>query len=124
MKTAIVILADPKTGSEEALGRVFNALSAAYDFKQNGEDVSVVFQGTGTRWAGYLTKEDHPFHALYQAVEDKVAGVSWGCATAFGAMADAEAHGFALLNDNPVPGTQGLPSLREMARNGYSILIF
>ena len=26
MKTAIVILSDPKSGAEEALGRVFNAL--------------------------------------------------------------------------------------------------
>ena len=34
MKSAIVILSDPKSGSEESLGRVFNALAAAYDFKQ------------------------------------------------------------------------------------------
>ena len=27
MKTAIIILSDPKSGSEEALGRVFNALA-------------------------------------------------------------------------------------------------
>lgn len=27
MKTAIIILSDPKNGSEEALGRVFNALA-------------------------------------------------------------------------------------------------
>lgn len=33
-KAAIVVLADPKSGSEEALGRLFNALAAAYDFKQ------------------------------------------------------------------------------------------
>lgn len=26
MKTAIIIMSDPKSGSEEALGRVFNAL--------------------------------------------------------------------------------------------------
>ena len=32
-KTAIVVLSDPN-GGEEALGRVFNALAAAYDFKQ------------------------------------------------------------------------------------------
>ncbi len=32
-KTAIVVLSEPKAGSEEALGRVFNALAAAYDFK-------------------------------------------------------------------------------------------
>ena len=42
LKAAIVVLADPKSGSqEEALGRVFNALAAAYDFKQRGDDVSL-----------------------------------------------------------------------------------
>ena len=29
MKTAIIIMSDPKSGSEEALGRVFNALALA-----------------------------------------------------------------------------------------------
>jgi hypothetical protein len=57
-------------------------------------------------------------------VEDKVAGVSCGCADAFGAAADAKANGFALLTDNPVPGTTGLPSLRNLTERGYSILTF
>lgn len=34
MKIAIAILADPKNGSEEALGRVVNGIAVAYDFKQ------------------------------------------------------------------------------------------
>jgi hypothetical protein len=39
-KAAIVVLADPKSGSEESLGRLFNALAAAYDFKR--QDISRV----------------------------------------------------------------------------------
>ena len=51
LKATIVVLSDPKSGSqEEALGRVFNALAAAYDFKQRGDDVSLQFQGAATRW--------------------------------------------------------------------------
>ncbi len=76
MKAAIVILSDPKNGLEESAGRAFNALSAAYDFKRQGEDVTILFQGAGTRWIGELTKADHPFHALFETVKDKVAGVS------------------------------------------------
>lgn len=49
MKAAILVLSDPKSGSDEALGRVFNALAAAYDFKQSGDDVTVLFHGAGTR---------------------------------------------------------------------------
>jgi hypothetical protein len=119
-KTTIVVLADPK-GGEDSLGRLFNALAATYDFKQKQADVQLVFQGAGTRWAAVVTQPDHPVHALYKAVEDKVAGVSSGCAVAFGARADAEKNGFALIAGNAVPGTTGLPSLATYAAEGTVI---
>ena len=122
-KTAIVVLSDPE-GGEEALGRVFNALAATYDFKEQHQDVQLVFQGTGTRWTAVLTRPDHPAHALYKAVEDKVAGVSAGCAVVFGATADAERNGFSLIATNTVPGTPGLVSLAAYAADGYTILTF
>lgn len=124
MKAAIVVLSDPKNGSEEALGRLFNALAAAYDFKQRGDEVTLLFQGAGTRWASEVVKDDHPAHALYRAVEDTVAGVSCGCADVFGASEQAVRSGFELVKDNRVPGTSGLPSLRDLAQQGYSILTF
>ena len=122
-KTAIVVPSDPGAG-EEALGRLFNALAATYDFKQKDQDVQLLFQGTGTRWTGLLTETDYPAHALYKAVEDKVAGVSAGCAVAFGATDDAERNGFSLITTDSVPGTPGLPSLASYAADGYSILTF
>ncbi len=124
MKTAIIILSDPKTGSEEALGRVFNGLASAYDFKQAGDEVSIRFQGAGTRWIGELSKQDHPAHDLFEAVKDHVAGVSCGCADVFGATEEAEKSGFDLIKDNPVPGTTGMASLRKLATEGYTILTF
>lgn len=72
MKTAIIIMSDPKSGSEEALGRVFNALALASECKQKGDEVAVVFNGTGTRWPGELTKLSHPANGLYNAVRDVV----------------------------------------------------
>lgn len=124
MKQAIIVMSDPKNGSEEALGRVFNALAAAYDAKQAGDDVTLQFQGAGTRWAGELVKQDHPAHGLYEAVEDRIAGISCGCADVFGAADSAEASGLDLIRDNPIPGTRGLASLRRLAADGYSILVF
>lgn len=124
MKTAIIILSDPNSNSEEALGRLFNGLAAAYDFKENGEEVTVMFQGTGTRWTKYITQEDHPVYALYKTVEDKVAGISCGCADVFGAKEDAVKNGFDLITDNAVPGTSGLPSLQKLTADGYQLLIF
>ncbi len=124
MKAAVVILSDPKNGLEESAGRAFNALSAAYDFKRHGEDITILFQGAGTRWIGELTKTDHPFHALFETVKDKVAGVSCACASVFGATEAAMQEGYELVKDNPVPGTQGLPSLEKLTREGYTILSF
>ncbi len=125
LKAAIVVLSDPKSGSqEEALGRVFNALAVAYDFKQRGDDVSILFQGAGTRWIGQLSQDDHPAHALYKEVEDTIAGVSCGCADVFGGSEDAEKSGFDLITDNPVPGTTGLPSLAKLVGEGRTVLTF
>jgi len=124
MKAAVIVFSDPKSGTEESLGRVFNALATTYEFKERGDEVTLLFQGAGTRWAGELTRPDHPAHDLYRAVEDRVAGVSCGCADVFGATEGAERAGLDLIRDNAVPGTGGLPSLRSLVSEGYSILTF
>jgi hypothetical protein len=124
MKAAIIVLSDPGSGSDEALGRVFNALAAAYDFKQKGDDVTLLFQGAGSRWAGELVDPEHPAHALYEEVKDTVAGVSRGCADVFGATEEAERSGLDFIGDNPVPGTRGLPSLQRLVSEGYAVLTF
>lgn len=119
-KTAIVVLSEPKAGSEEALGRVFNALAAAYDFREAKHDVKILFQGAGTRWPEALQKEDHPANALYKTLEDTIEGVSCACAEVFG----ANPSGLDLITNNPVPGTAGLPSLAKYQSDGYSIITF
>lgn len=124
MPTAIVVLSDPSSSSDEAFGRVFNALATAYDYQQAGDDVVILFQGTGTRWVGELEQPDHPAHALFDAVRDTVAGVSSGCANVFGATDAAQNADMPLLDDNPVPGTSGLPSLRKLVGTGHTVLTF
>ena len=124
MKAAIIVLSDPKSNSEEALGRFFNALATAYDHKENGDDVTILFQGAGTRWAGEMSNEEHPVYGLYKAVEDKIAGVSCGCADVFGATTEAVKNGFDLIKDNAVPGTSGLPSLQKLKSDGYEVMVF
>ncbi len=123
-KAAVIVLSDPKTGSEESLGRLFNALGAVYDFKQRGDDVQLLFQGAGTRWAGELINPAHPAHELFQSVKDKVAGVSCGCADVFAAREGAAACGLDLIVENAVPNTSGPPSLARLMEEGYSVLTF
>jgi hypothetical protein len=120
--TSIIVLSDPN-GGEEAFGRVFNALAAALDFKRQNRPVRLVFHGTGTRWPALLANPNHPAHALYAAIEDSIAGVSAGCATAFGARDAVEREGPSLMTANPIPGTPGLGSVAEYASAG-AVLTF
>jgi hypothetical protein len=124
MKTAIVIMSDPRSGSEEALGRVFNALALAAECKENGDEVAVVFNGTGTRWPEELVKLSHPAHSLYQAVRDVVTGASYACATVFGATETVRSSGVPLVKDNPLVGTDGLLSLRRYVHEGWNVMMF
>jgi hypothetical protein len=120
MKTAIIILSDSKNESEESLGRVFNGLAAAYDYKNAGQEVSILFQGAGTRWPEVLQKENHPAHDLFEAVADKIQGISCACAEVFG----ADTTGYDLIKDNSVPKTTGLPSLSKLQEQGFNVLTF
>ena len=120
MKTAIIILSDPKGESDESLGRAFNGLAAAYDLKNAGEEVSVLFQGAGTRWPEVIQKENHALHELFKAVADKIQGVSCACADVF----EADTSGFDLIKDNQIPKTTGLPSISKLQGQGYNVLTF
>ncbi len=124
MKTVVVIMSDPKGGSEEALGRVFNALALASECKQQGDEVAVVFNGTGTRWPTELAKLSHPANALYNSVRDAVHGVSRGCAEAFGAKEGTESCGVPLKNEHALAGTAGLLSLRRYVAEGWNTVVF
>ncbi|MDP3090620.1 MAG: DsrE family protein [Nitrospira sp.] len=124
MKTAIIIMSDPKSGSEEALGRVFNALALASESKQKGDEVAVVFNGAGTRWPAELTKLSHPANGLYNSVRDVVQGASCGCADVFGAKDGVEACGVPLKKDNALTGTSGLLSLRRYVADGWQTIVF
>ncbi|MEW8507145.1 MAG: hypothetical protein AB2598_10605 [Candidatus Thiodiazotropha sp.] len=123
MKAAILIHSDPKAG-EEALGRVFNGLAVAHNFKQRGDEVQVLFLGTGTRWIAELSKPDNPVHGLFNLVKNQVTGVSQACSDVFGAADEVQASEFAFLNDNPIPGTAGLPSVARLMEEGFNVLIY
>ena len=123
MKIAIIILSDPKAG-EEALGRAFNALATAHEALQAGDEVEVVFNGTGTRWPEELAKVSHPANGLYNAVRETVKGASCACATVFGATKSVEACGLPLIKDKALAGTPGLSNLRRYVAEGWQTLVF
>lgn len=123
-KTAIVVLSDPKSGGDEALGRLFNAMFLTLELKNRNETVDLVFQGAGSRWPAEVVQPSHPGNALYRAVQDKVAGVSGGCATVFDAATAAEKAGLTLVRDGDVPGTGGVLDLSRYVQEGYQLVMF
>ena len=52
-KAAIIVLADTETHGE--LGRLVNALSTADEFREHGDEVTIIFDGAGVRWAAELS---------------------------------------------------------------------
>lgn len=124
MKTAVIIITDPQSGTDEANGRLFNALSLAQEAKEAGDEVAIVFVGAGTRWPGELSKLGNPFHGLYNLVRDKVVGASCACAAVFGATESVQACGIPTLKQNPIPTTAGLASVRHFLAEGWQTLVF
>ena len=122
--TAVVVFSDPRSGSDEALGRLFNALFIAYELKQKNQEVAVIFQGTGVRWVSEIVKPDHPANSLYQAVSDKIVGACGGCADVFGASEDVEQTDVPLVREFDIPGTSGIIDLSKYLSDGYSLLTF
>ncbi|GMT49135.1 MAG: hypothetical protein IEMM0008_0674 [bacterium] len=122
MKTAITIYSDP--GSEGALGRCFTAMANAYEFQQNGDEIIVIFGGTGVRWPAVLSNSEHPAHDLYTAIKGKVQGACSSCSVVFGADKSVEDAGIDLIGGISVPNGagSGLPSMRKLMNEGYTIL--
>jgi hypothetical protein len=123
MKTAIIILSDPKAG-EEALGRAFSALALAHESRAAGDQVAIEFTGAGTRWPAELSKLSHPANGLYNEVRDLVVGGSCGCAALFGATEGLKECGVPLVTTNALPGTPGLSSIRHYLADGWQTQVF
>jgi len=123
MKTAILVHSDANAG-EEALGRVFNALALAHDLKARGDEVKILFLGTGTRWIAELAKPNNPVHGLFNLVKDKVEGASLACSVVFGSNQEIQSSEFALLNSNAIPGTDGLAGVARLMHEGYGVLVY
>ena len=124
MKTAIAIMTDPKAGFEEATSRVLNALGYADEARRSGDELAIVFAGTGTRWPVELAKLSHPANARYNGLREHIKGASRGCAVRNGAVEGLQAAGVPLLTDNELPGTPGVASIRRFYAEGWNVSIF
>ena len=113
---AIVVLAD--TESHADLGRVVNALQAAKEFADEGDDVRLIFDGAGTQWVPELSDPEHPSNALFESLTDIVAVCDY-CADAF--------HVGDEIDESAVERVAEFnrhPSLRQLVADGYEVITF
>lgn len=115
-KAAIVVLAG--TESHADFGRVVNALETAKEFRDEGDEVQVIFDGAGTQWVPELEDESHDVHPLYAAVED-VAQVCDYCADAFHVGDEVDES-----DAERVAEFEGHPSIRSLVADGYEVITF
>jgi hypothetical protein len=116
-KIAIVILSD--TNTMEAMGKVSNAFMLATEAIEAGDELKIIFEGTGTKWIGELEKSDHKLHELYQSVKAHITGACKFCAQVFGVKDEIEKAGFPLLDEY-----KNHPSLRNLFVDGFHVITF
>ena len=116
-KVAVLVLAGKETRADEA--RIANALTTVNEFKEAGDEVTLIFSGAGTRWIGELSGSDHALSNAYDMVKDKVEGACSDCAASFGVEEEVQASGVPLMEEY-----RGHPSLKRLMSEGYKIITF
>ena len=118
-KTALIVFAG--TDGHSDLGRVFNALETAREYKQSGagDEVKLIFDGAGTEWIPELEDPDHKAHELYTSVKDVIEGACRFCAKSFGVFQQIEESDIEFLSD-----FEGHPSIKSLIDEGYEVVTF
>lgn len=116
-KAALVILADTETHADRA--RVVNALLTAKEFKENNDEIRVIFDGAGTKWVPELANVQDQSHRLYEAVKDTITGACAFCAAAFQVKEEIASSGVPLLEEY-----SHHPSLRTLVANDFQVITF
>jgi hypothetical protein len=115
LKIAVVIY-EP-IGSDTS--RVYRALKTALEFKDAGDDVVVVFDGSGVESLAAITDPTHKMNPLAVALHDNIRGACAFCVASHGVTDAVKAGGWPLLAQY-----KGEASIRSLVVEGYQILNF
>jgi hypothetical protein len=113
-----VFIYEPVSGD---LSRAFRGLSTANEFIQAGDDVKVIFDGSGVESVAAIVDPAHPLNGLYNSIKSNVEGACGFCSIApsHNVKSKLDDAGIKLLTDN-----NGEASVRKYVREGYTILNF
>lgn len=114
-RVAVVIYED----STKDLARAYRGLLTAQEFVEAGDDVTVVYDGSGVDTLAAATSPDHQLHRLVEKLRPMTLGACGFCSKAHGVVEAIEAGGWPLLGDY-----KGHASIRQLVGEGYQILTF
>ena len=111
---AIVILTD----IAQDMAAVYRGLDTAREFVEAGDDVTIVFDGSGTESLAALTAENHQLHGLLEKLRPVCAAPA-ATAPRHTRSPKRSPAGFELLTEN-----RGHASLRNLVVEGRTVLTF
>ena len=115
-KAVIVVLSEME--EHQDLGRVVNALQTAREFKEEGDEVEVIFDGGGAISAVTIADPEHRLFPIYEELADHI-GVCRYCARAFHVFEKAVALNLPFLAEY-----RQHPSIRRRVAEGFQVLTF
>jgi hypothetical protein len=95
----------------------YRNLMFAQELMRHEDDVSLVFDGAGSKALAEMAQPDHRFHGLFLSVKPRLRGVCHYCAKSYGVLAQVQAAELPLLGDD-----RGHASLRSLLQEGRQII--
>lgn len=115
LKVAVVIY-EP-IGSD--MSRAYRGLKTALEFKKAGDDVVVLFDGSGVETLAAVSESTSPLHPLISALADNVLGACSFCASSHKVADAIRSAGWSLRTDDG-----GEASVRDLVVDGRTVLAF
>lgn len=101
------------------LSRAYRGLKTALEFVQGGDDVAVVFDGSGVETLAAITDSNSKLNPLLIALQGSVEGACAFCAESHKVTEAIRAAGYTLVTEN-----NGEASVRRFVDAGYTVLNF
>lgn len=101
------------------LSRAFRGLKTALEFVRAGDDVTVLFDGSGVETLAAISDPANSLHGFTKTLKANIQGACAFCATSHKVQDAIKAAGWPLLTDN-----NGEASYRKLLVDGYQVFNF
>ncbi len=115
LKVAVVIY-EPISGDGS---RVYRGLRTALELHEAGDDIVLLFDGSGVESLAAISDANNPMHPILEALSAHVQGACSFCSKSYKVADTIKEHGWTLLTDY-----KGEASVRKLLADGYQVINF